>query len=101
MPLLAERSGKMNVLRPTTSLRAFRPVLLTVSLLTAGCSASFNPKPIESVPFRDRAITQERSNVRVTAAVPSREETRELFDARLYRRKIQPEYTTIGPRHKM
>ncbi|MEE8310928.1 MAG: LssY C-terminal domain-containing protein [Candidatus Binatia bacterium] len=83
------------MLRPTTSLRAFRPVLLTVSLLTAGCSASFNPKPIESVPFRDRAITQERSNVRVTAAVPSREETRELFDARLYRRNIQPIWLEI------
>jgi hypothetical protein len=54
-----------------------------------GC-ASFNPLTVDEVPFRERAQTQYEGNVRVTAAVLSPEETKELFDLPLYKRGIQP-----------
>jgi hypothetical protein len=69
-------------------------VLLLVSAL--GCGARpFQPKPLDEVPFRDRAITQSSRGIRVTAAVPSAEESRALFASRLYSRGVQPIWIEI------
>jgi hypothetical protein len=51
--------------------------------------------PIESVPFRDRAQTQTKNNVRVTAAVLSEEESQTIFDLPLYDQGIQPIWLEI------
>jgi hypothetical protein len=64
-------------------------------LLTFFGCASFDPRPMEQVPFRERAQTQNENNVRVTAAVPSAAESRALFDIDLYRKGIQPVWLKI------
>jgi hypothetical protein len=50
---------------------------------------------MEEVPFLERAQTQVEDNVRVTAAVPSAKETREIFGVPLYKRGIQPVWLEI------
>jgi len=59
-----------------------------------GC-VSYNPRPIQEVPFRDRAQTQVENNIRVTAAVPGADETRTIFGIDLYRNGIQPVWLEI------
>ena len=63
-------------------------------LAVSGC-ASFNPRPLEEVPFRERAQTKSEGNVRVTAAVPSPDESRRLFGVSVYRRGVQPIWLKI------
>ena len=76
-----------------------RPTLCLVMVLLfsglAGCASSFDFQPVESVPFRDRAVTQVEDGVSVTAAVPDKKETRELFGLSLYRKRIQPVWIEI------
>ena len=68
---------------------------LLLFFLTIYSCATFNPRPIEEVPFRDRAETQSESNVRVTATVLSAEESQALFDLPLYDQGIQPIWLKI------
>lgn len=70
-------------------------VLTVVSVLAVHGCASFNPRPLEEVPFRERAQTKQEDNVRVTAAVPSAEESKQLFGVNLYKRSIQPVWLEI------
>jgi hypothetical protein len=70
--------------------------LLIVSLV--GCASSFDFKPVESVPFRDRAVTQVDGDIRVTAAVPDAKETRDLFGLSLYKKRVQPVWIEIENR---
>lgn len=80
-------------MRTDTSLRVALVTLCVI--VVTGCAAGFDPKPIESVPFRDRAVTQEEGGVKVIAAVPSSREARDLFGASLYKRRIQPVWLEI------
>ncbi|UCB49856.1 MAG: LssY C-terminal domain-containing protein [Deltaproteobacteria bacterium] len=66
-------------------------------LAVSGC-ATFNPRPAEEVPFRERAQTQDKGNVRVTAAVPSAEESQRLFGVDIYKRGVQPIWLEIENR---
>ncbi|HSM30611.1 MAG TPA: hypothetical protein VK854_07895, partial [Woeseiaceae bacterium] len=79
--------------------RIFSPAAcLVTALLTAllaGCATGFDFKPVESVPFRERAVTQVEDGVRVTAAVPDAKETRELFGLSLYKKRVQPVWIEI------
>ena len=59
-----------------------------------GCG-SFDPTPIDEVPFRDRALTKQDGEVRVSTVVLSAEESEQIFDADLYRRGIQPVWLEI------
>ncbi len=79
-----------------------RRLLLLPALLawTAGCAGSFDPKPVDAVPFRERAQTQQEEGVRVTAAVPSADETRQLFGENLYRDGVQPVWLEIENRRR-
>ncbi len=45
-------------------------LVLWIAILT-GCATGFDPKPIESVPFRERTVSQAEDGVRVSTAVPS------------------------------
>lgn len=73
-----------------------RFVFAALCLLAAlGCATSFHPRPLDEVPFRDRAQTQEQKDVQVTAAVLSAEETKEVFDLDLYKMGIQPIWLEI------
>ena len=69
--------------------------LSVIYILTVCGCASFNPHPIEEVPFRERAETQYEGNVRVTTAVPSAEESIKLFGVHLYKKEIQPIWLEI------
>ena len=69
--------------------------LLLFFVLSIYTCATFNPRPITEVPFRDRAETQYEDNVRVTAAVLSAEESQHLFDLPLYKQGIQPIWLEI------
>ncbi len=53
------------------------------------------PRPIEKVPFHERALTQYEDNIRITAAVPSARESKRLFDVNLYGDGIQPIWLEI------
>ncbi len=73
-----------------------RVAILAIWIIAAaGCASSFDPQPIDSVPFRERAQTQTDSGVRVTAAVPSASETRDLFGISLYKKRMQPVWLEI------
>ena len=76
-------------------MKAIRAVPLIAIVLAAGCAQGFDPKPIESVGFRDRAQTQVDRGIRVTSAVPSSSEARDLFGISLYRKGIQPVWVEI------
>jgi hypothetical protein len=69
-------------------------LFVVLSLTVYGC-ASFNPRPIDQVPFKERAQTQSENNVRVTAAVLSAEESKAVFDLDLYKKGIQPIWIEI------
>jgi len=73
------------------------PVLL--ALLLIGCAtAAYKPMSIDSIPFRDRAVTQTSGPISVSAAVPGAEETRALFDIPLYDSGIQPVWLKVENR---
>ena len=55
--------------------RIAAPLLL---LAAAGC-ATFNPQPMEEIPFMERAQTQEREGLRITVAVLDRNEAKRLM----------------------
>ena len=67
-----------------------------LSVLLAACA--FTPAPVNPMPegdFRARIQSQERSGVRVSVAVPSASETREIFSNPLYKNGIQPVWLQI------
>jgi LssY C-terminus len=75
-------------------------VIFTMMTLFAGCAtlqapSSFAPQSINEVRFRDRAQSTFDDEVRVTTAVPSREESEALFGADLSKREIQPIWVKI------
>ena len=57
--------------------------------------ASFDPPSINEVRFRDRTQSKADQDVRVSVAVPTTDETRQLFLADLIRREIQPVWVKI------
>jgi len=63
-------------------------------LVVTGCR-SFSPQPLDQVSFLDRAVTQVKGEVRVTAAVLSEKETEEAFDLDLYNKGFQPIWLEI------
>jgi hypothetical protein len=73
-----------------------RATLVTLWIVTAaGCASGFEPTPLDSVPFRDRAESKSERGIRVTTAVPSASETSDLFGISLYRKRLQPVWLEI------
>jgi len=65
--------------------------LLSVSALFAGCgSRTYVYEPVAGMEIRDRAESQSDETVRVSSAVPGREETAAIFGVPLYDQGIQP-----------
>ena len=69
------------------------------SLAAQGCT-TFDPRPENEVPFKERAYRKFTGNVRVTVAVPSAEESRELFGVPMYKKGIQPVWIEIENNEK-
>jgi len=76
----------------------WRVVFAVIFILSVSGCATFNPRPLEEVPFRERAQTKSEGNVTVTAAVPSAEESRKLFGVSIYKRGVQPIWLEIENR---
>jgi hypothetical protein len=87
---MAAKMNSVILRRPATCLLA---ALLFAVL--AGCASSFDLQDVDTVPFRERAVTQVEDGVRVTAAVPDKDETRELFGLSLYKKQVQPVWIEI------
>ena len=62
---------------------------------TTQLSSTFKPLSINEVRFRDRVQTKSDTDVRVSAAVPTAEEARELFNSDLIAREIQPVWVKV------
>jgi len=71
--------------------------LLICLLLAAGCQ-TFRPQPLDAVAFRERIETQERNGLRVSTAVLSRDETKQVFGLDLYAEQIQPVWLRLQNR---
>ena len=69
-------------------------LLVLVSLAFIGC-AQFQHKLPEALPFMERAQTKTEGQVRVTVAVPSAEESREIFGFPLEGKNIQPVWLEV------
>jgi hypothetical protein len=84
-----------NTFRSLTDLRVMRTVILTlVSLAFVGC-AQFQHKMPEALPFMERTQTKTDGSVRVTVAVPSAEESEQIFGFPLANKNIQPVWLEI------
>ena len=77
--------------------KPFRPLVIACLLLAvSGYATAAEPaQKLEEGDFRERIQTQEKADVRVSAGVPSANETKELFGAPLYKRGIQPVWIKI------
>jgi len=74
------------------------PALIAIifcSLLLLSCSSTQPSNTGVDGNYLDRAHSQEKEGIRVTAAVPSAAETREIFGTSLYRRGVQPVWLKI------
>jgi len=70
-------------------------LIMTSVLLVFGCASSFQPRPMDEVNLLERAQTQSKGQLRVTAAVLSAEETEAVFGVSLYKKGIQPVWLEI------
>ena len=87
----SEKKQMLNKLLPTHVQIGLMCLFLPVA---AGCG-SFSPKPLDQVPYKERAVTQIKGDVSVTAAVLSEDETQQIFDLDLYGKNIQPIWLEI------
>ena len=69
-------------------------IVCSLSLIAA-CSSTPQATPEYAGTYLDRAQTQEKDGIRVTAGVPSAEESKKLFGKPLYRRGVQPVWLKI------
>jgi hypothetical protein len=72
---------------------AFAVVLI---LLTAACASPFErPAPFDLGSLRERAVTRAEDGIRVSASVPSADESRSIFGIDLEQRGVQPLWLEI------
>lgn len=69
-------------------------LVFAAALVLAAC-ASFNPGQLEHISISERAETQEKDGLRVSAAVLSREEAAKVFGVNLHKHGVQPVWLEI------
>ncbi|MEA3410610.1 MAG: LssY C-terminal domain-containing protein [Pseudomonadota bacterium] len=79
---------------PDTAFHAVS-LLFLVSVLTLSGCATFEPRPLDDVPFRDRAQTQQRGELSVTVAIPTQEEATGIYGVDLSEREMQPVWIEV------
>ncbi len=73
--------------------------LLFLAVLFSGCATTFTPPaPFNDLDLRDRAISVTKDGIRVSATVPSVEESRAIFGVDLFKKRIQPLWLEIENR---
>ena len=75
-----------------------KSVIFTLFLIVLYGCVGYNPSPVSKSPFLQRSQTKFENDVRVTAAVPDRTETQNIFGVDLYGRGIQPVWIEIENR---
>ena len=60
-----------------------------------GCAVSQKPRPFHDVPFMERSQSKVDGEVRVTVAVLSADESRQLFGVKLAEKGIQPVWVRV------
>ncbi len=70
-------------------------VLLTLLIVWLPACTTYNPIPMEQVPFMERSQTQTVGGLTVTAAVLSHEESEKIFGRPLAKKGIQPVWLEI------
>jgi len=78
--------------------RQLRILLAALTLSGLSACASYRPVPLEDLAFKTRVETEEQAGLRVSVAVPSREEARRAFGVNLQKRGIQPVWLEIENR---
>jgi hypothetical protein len=69
--------------------------VIIIFLFSGGCATGWSPPSAEETTPFDRKQTQEQEGVRVSAAVPSADETARLFGVNLYKRGVQPVWIEV------
>ncbi len=75
--------------------RAARDVTFVLAIAVAAGCGGFRPVPVADVPFLERAVTESRTDLTVTVAVPTTAEARALFDTKLHKKNIQPVWVEV------
>lgn len=70
-------------------------LLLLLTLATACATQSYHHESTKSFPIRDRAVTQNEGDIRISASVPGQDEAQAIFGVPLYKRGIQPVWLEI------
>ena len=68
--------------------------VMLVTLVLPGC-ATFKPGSLDQIPVQERAQTIEENGLRVSVAVLSRAEAKELFGANVHERGVQPVWIEV------
>ena len=69
--------------------------IVVSSIVLGGCTVYQKPHPIHDVPFMERSQSKVDGEVRVTVAVLSAEESRQLFGVNLAGQDIQPVWIRV------
>ena len=70
-------------------------ILLTLLIVWLPACKTYNPTPMEEVPFRQRSQTQTVGGLTITAAVLSHKESEKIFGRPLAKKGIQPVWLEI------
>ena len=70
-------------------------IVFIATLTLYGCTVYQKPRPIHDVPFLERSQSKIDGEVRVTVAVLSAEESRQLFGVNLAGKGIQPVWVRV------
>jgi hypothetical protein len=72
-------------------------VVALVLIGVSGCAGQpYTYQATDAFPIRERAVTQTRGGVSISASIPGEEETQAIFGAPLYERGIQPIWFDIS-----
>lgn len=70
---------------------------LSLLLLTGACASSFErPAPVDDGLLREQALTKTENSIRVSASVPSEDQSKSIFGIDLGQRGIQPLWLEIA-----
>jgi len=77
---------------------ALLSIVLCLNVLSVQGCVSYDPRPLEEVPFMERAVTEERDGLRVSAAALGQRESARLFGVPLANSGIQPTWLEVENR---
>ncbi len=76
-------------------MQRFFAIVFINLLFVSACSSTSQTEQVFEGDYRDRAQSQEENRIRVTAGVPSADESKAIFGSSLYRRGVQPVWLKI------